>query len=264
MAKFRMNHQRSGRGGSSMIAKIGVLSFLLFATVFGFLQFSSSELPWWMPEPTKAEERFFLPSTNGKQTVIHRPYYSLALKENGASPCWAAYELRADRFGKPAKGQAAGEGDWVQAPLALPGDLGFARLSKKDTEIPENQVWQRTGNFQRMWSVLARQLRRWSIEEGMLYQTSGPWWKQNTGAVRPDRPDGYFRVAVDLNGPDFRGIGFLLENEGPIESLGNRVVSIDSIENLTGIDFFAELMLDSLEALIEGEYCPEDWTWSEQ
>ena len=47
-------------------------------------------------------------------------------------------------------------------------------------------------------------------------------------------------------------IGFLFDNERSVEPLGTYVVSVDSIETLTGMDFFAPLP-DELEDSIEAK-----------
>jgi endonuclease G len=53
-------------------------------------------------------------------------------------------------------------------------------------------------------------------------------------------------------------IGFLLPNRGSSDEIKSFVVSVDSIELITGIDFFHELP-DEIENRLESKINLEDW-----
>ena len=53
-------------------------------------------------------------------------------------------------------------------------------------------------------------------------------------------------------------IGFLLPNIGSSSELKSFIVSVDSIESITGIDFFHELP-DEIENKLESEIKLKDW-----
>ena len=54
------------------------------------------------------------------------------------------------------------------------------------------------------------------------------------------------------------GIGFILPNGSANQSIGRYAVSIDSVEDFTGIDFFP-VVTDSVEEEIEGNISGEHW-----
>lgn len=71
-------------------------------------------------------------------------------------------------------------------------------------------------------------------------------------------PSAYFKVFGDLDGPERKGIAFIMQNgvnEGPPISYA---VPIDSVEQLTGFDFFAALD-DAVEEAMESRIQPKDW-----
>jgi endonuclease G, mitochondrial len=69
-------------------------------------------------------------------------------------------------------------------------------------------------------------------------------------------PELYFKVAIDLE--NNRGIGFIMPNklcENPTETYA---VTIDSVENITGINFFYKLPND-IQSVVESQCNPLDW-----
>lgn len=94
-----------------------------------------------------------------------------------------------------------------------------------------------------------------------LYVVTGPLLRDGLPKVeraknKPTIPVYYFKVVVDKENK--RAIGFLMPNklcEGPTESYS---VSIDSIETLTGINFFASFP-DELENEIEKQKDVKPW-----
>lgn len=56
-------------------------------------------------------------------------------------------------------------------------------------------------------------------------------------------------------------IAFLLPNENSTKPLQQFVVSVDSLETLTGIDFFPELP-DSIESLLESRTDLSGWSFN--
>lgn len=71
-------------------------------------------------------------------------------------------------------------------------------------------------------------------------------------------PNAYFKVFGDLDGPERKGIAFIMQNgvnDGPPISYA---VPIDSVEQLTGLDFFPALD-DAVEEAIESRIEPKSW-----
>jgi endonuclease G len=68
---------------------------------------------------------------------------------------------------------------------------------------------------------------------------------------------------LDNSGKNPKAIGFIMRNESSTGSLTQFAVSVDSVENFTGIDFFPRFP-DETEQKIEQAICVSCWNWSIQ
>jgi endonuclease G len=73
-------------------------------------------------------------------------------------------------------------------------------------------------------------------------------------------PNAYYKVILNKHKGKEKMIGFVMKNEGSKSSLQSFVVSVDSVEVLTGIDFFP-LLEDSLETKLESLVLKNVWNW---
>ena len=73
-------------------------------------------------------------------------------------------------------------------------------------------------------------------------------------------PNQFYKVLIDANSGKIKMIAFLLAHENSNKPLCEFVVSVDSIEKLTGIDFFPQLQ-DSLENKLEASSRYKDWSF---
>ena len=63
---------------------------------------------------------------------------------------------------------------------------------------------------------------------------------------------------LDVTEPTIEGIAFVLPNESSKKPLGRFAVTIDYVEEMTGINFF-EALEDGLEERVEGSYSLLHW-----
>jgi endonuclease G len=92
---------------------------------------------------------------------------------------------------------------------------------------------------------------------------TGPILTKGLETIGPDKvsvPKYYYKVILDYTEPSIKGIGFILPNEGSKENLENFALSIDSVESVTGIDFF-NLLENRQENEIEKTLCLNCWSW---
>jgi endonuclease G len=78
------------------------------------------------------------------------------------------------------------------------------------------------------------------------------------GAHHVSIPKLFWKVIADLDGPDVKGIAFVMSNAAHDEPPISFAVPIDSVEKLTGLDFFAPLD-DATEARIESGFDLKAW-----
>lgn len=82
-----------------------------------------------------------------------------------------------------------------------------------------------------------------------------PYRKQTAKNNRKNKvvvPQQFFKVILSPYVKPMRAIGFLFNNKQAVEPLSTYAVTIDSIERLTNMDFFASLP-DEIENKIEAE-----------
>ncbi|MGA1226717.1 MAG: DNA/RNA non-specific endonuclease [Tamlana sp.] len=74
-------------------------------------------------------------------------------------------------------------------------------------------------------------------------------------------PNQFFKVLIDNNTGKTKMIAFLMPHKNSNKPLYEFVVSADSIEKLTGIDFFPELD-DTIEKKLEASSSYKDWSFN--
>lgn len=70
----------------------------------------------------------------------------------------------------------------------------------------------------------------------------------------------YYKVVYDLTPPQ-KMIGFIVPHEGSKASLSSFAVTVDAVEDATGLNFFSTLSEDQ-QAALEGTITIDAWDWS--
>ena len=71
-------------------------------------------------------------------------------------------------------------------------------------------------------------------------------------------PEEFYKIIFDKRGEDYRAIAFLMPNGETSGSFYDYTVSIDAIEQKTGIDFFPALP-DQVEQMLESNTDVRQW-----
>lgn len=289
MAKFRTNHGREGKGSSGTIIKVGIFGAIISGLFFLFNMFMGNS-----PSPSGGEkenevitetEDYYLPeSTTG--VVIRHQYYSLSYSEEQEQAEWVAYRLtrkelenpwvdRADSF-RPdpmVKTGSATPDDYRNSGydrghLVPAADRAFSEAAMEETFFMSN-ISPQAKNFNKgIWRELEELTRSWAKRDGQLYVITGPALKLKPkgtiGANEVAIPAAFYKVLLDLEEPQVKGIGFIIPNEVSFEPLYKFAVPIDRVEEITGIDFFGELMPQELEDEVEQNLNADLWEFSKQ
>ena len=106
-------------------------------------------------------------------------------------------------------------------------------------------------------------MRSFAVSEGDIYVVTGPILPQKKsltiGASQVTVPGSYYKVVWDRTPPE-KMIGFILPNAGSTKSLQSFAVTVDAVEQATGLDFFSELPKEQQEAL-ESTITVNAWKW---
>ena len=107
-----------------------------------------------------------------------------------------------------------------------------------------------TASFNRgIWKRLESTVRRWGAEFDSLYVTTGPLLTDSLDVIGSSVsvPNHFYKTVISFKGgKPFSSISFLLENKGSKSKLENFVISTDSLEKISNIDFNYHLNKHSL------------------
>ncbi|NJB86543.1 endonuclease G [Lewinella marina] len=281
MAKLRRNHARRGRSASGgTILKITLFALILFGMVWAFHRWNGARTP--VPyDSGYAAEAWFLPA-GGSGEVVEHTGFTLSYLEDWEQAEWVAYVLtrdhldrewtpRRDNFredplvttGSATDFDFRGSG-YDRGHLAPFADFAWDADQADETFYLSNISPQIPAFNQGIWRELEENVREWARHDGRLYVVTGPVTSLPPRAYigRDNRvaiPQSYYKVVLDLEDPEQKGIGFVIPNEVSTHPLAHYAMSIDEVEKITGIDFFPELMPADLEATIEARADPARW-----
>lgn len=114
-----------------------------------------------------------------------------------------------------------------------------------------------------IWKKLEAIVRNWVLKEKELYVVTGPIFKANYGVIGESKvtvPGYYYKVLYDPTGEQ-KMIALILPNEKSSRSLSSFAVTVDKLEEITGIDFF-ESLDDNIENKLESKSDIGKWEWT--
>lgn len=200
------------------------------------------------------------PLTTTTDTILSYTGFDLGYNEQFEQASWVAYVLtrdeinsgnvdRTDNFQSDtsiATGSASlkdyqGSG-FDRGHLAPAGDMKWSRNAMSESFLMSNMSPQAPSFNRGIWKKLEEQVRRWAIEKDSLYVITGPVLEPIHSFIGENEvgvPELYFKVLVDLSPPTHDFIAFLIPNAGSSKDLNDYAITVDSLEIVTGYDFFA-------------------------
>ena len=109
-------------------------------------------------------------------------------------------------------------------------------------------------------------MRNWANEYDTLYVVTGPLLSSNLPKIGPNGvsvPAFYYKAVLRYGSAGNQGIAFMLPNNSSNAHLQTFAISIDSLERVSGINFFHQLP-DDVETVIERQMCISCWNWQAQ
>jgi len=206
---------------------------------------------------------------SGEQ-IVYRSGYSLSYNEQHEQASWVAYALTADQVrgtvkrindfrvdpeiktGSASLSDYRGSG-YDRGHLAPAADMKWSTTVMSESFYMSNMSPQNPSFNRGIWKRLENQLRQWALDEQKLHIVTGGVLKEGLDTIGENQvsiPEYFYKVVLDYEKPILKGIGFILRNEKSEMPLEKYAVSIDSVEQLTGIDFYYSLP-DSIEDSIE-------------
>jgi endonuclease G len=145
--------------------------------------------------------------------------------------------------------------------LAPAADLSYDEEVLSESFYMSNMSPQRPGFNRGIWNSLENQVRDWAKENGNVWVITGPLFGKRPrkfGANQVHVPKAFYKIVFDFQEPELKMIGFILPNQVSKADLRSFACPIDSVETVSGFDFFTSLP-DSLEEKLESQYAELMW-----
>lgn len=211
--------------------------------------------------------------------VIEHTGYTVSYNRKRRNPNWVAYELTAEEVdGKEPrngdfipdpdlKGAQATDEDykncgWDRGHLAPAADMKWSKEAMEESFYLSNISPQNNNLNRGVWKSIEELTRDAAVKHKNVLVVTGPVFTKEKGLGKIGKnkvliPNGFYKVLL-INDCGYNGIGFYCENKAGKKKLSSYAVSIDSIEHITGIDFF-HMLPDEIENTVESEYNWNIW-----
>ncbi|MFV0565654.1 MAG: DNA/RNA non-specific endonuclease [Flavobacteriaceae bacterium] len=260
-----------------------VIAFLLLVGVYGYEHVLNQEEKTEFEkqgETVKPETKaHFLPTSTTGQ-IVHHQGYSLSYNEPYEQAEWVAYELKKEHlantnYNRPYfevdKAVKTGAADWRnyknsgydRGHLCPAGDKRYSKSAYDETFLTSNISPQDHDFNSGIWNTLEQKVRYWASKyNGVFVVTGGVLEKglETIGSEHVAVPNQFYKVLIDTSSGKTKMIAFLLPHKDSKKPLYEFVVPVDTIEKLTGIDFFPQLD-DTLENRLEASGSYKDWSF---
>lgn len=213
--------------------------------------------------------------------IVSHTYYTLSYSEDHEQAEWVYYVLnsnqlnssterknnfRPDNKVKTSSAQLydyKGSG-YDRGHLAPATDMKYNTISMSESFFMSNMSPQSPSFNRGIWKKIEKQFRDWSYKYGELVIITGPVLNgENYGSIGYNKvtiPKWYYKVAIDPSNYE-RNLAILIENKGSSASIKSFVVTIDYLEEFSGLDFFHNLS-DEIEESFESSIHTNLWDWN--
>lgn len=212
---------------------------------------------------------YLLPAKSLNQVIEHK-YYSLSYSEKDEQAEWVAYKLTVDNSNKKIKRKAHFRKDtkvetgsselkdyyksgYHRGHLAPAGSMRINDVSMDESFYMSNISPQKPKFNQGIWKRLENKVRIWSLMYDSLYVVTGPVLSKPIDVIGVNNvsvPREFYKTLVGFKKNKIKSIAFIIPNDKSDESIYSYSVSINEVEEITGLDFYFNFT-DSIENRIE-------------
>ncbi len=234
-----------------------------------------------LPKEPLSFETNFLHSSNGE--VVRHHFYTLSYIEKYEQAEWVCYALTKEELRQPnvprsdwfnpdplISTKSASHSDYkgsgyTRGHLVPAGDMSFDQMAMEETFYMSNMSPQLRGFNNGIWRELEEQTRDWTYQNNEVMIVSGPIVNTNPKFFKKKHiaiPTAFYKIIVDTSQPEIKAIAFIIPHEVSTKPLSSYAVSVDHVEEMTGINFFKKYNVPSIEK-IESSFNINKWPISE-
>lgn len=213
----------------------------------------------------------YLPSSSGE--VVSHNYYTLSYLEKYEQAEWVCYPLTKEILQRPnvprsdwfnpdplVSTKSADHYDYkgsgyTRGHLVPAGDMSFDETAMEETFYMSNMSPQLRGFNNGVWRELEEQSRDWTYQNKSVIVVSGPIISDNPKFIQKKHiaiPEAFYKIVLDISMPETKAIAFIIPHEVSTKPLSEYAVTIDKVEEETGIDFFQKYNLPTIEKIESG------------
>lgn len=259
------------------------IALLIILAVYGYEHFLKEEETATIIHKGKTVKKdtneYFLPTSTTGQ-IVHHEGYSLSYSEAHEQAEWVAYELKKSHLSSTNHKRPyfeiddavkTGAASWRnyknsgydRGHLCPAADKRYSKFAHDETFLTSNITPQEHQFNSGIWNKLEQKVRYWARKYDGIFVVTGGVLKGDMKTIGDERvsvPNQFYKVLIDNNTGRTKMIAFLMPHKDSNKPLYEFVVSVDTIEKLTGIDFFSELD-DALENELEASANYKGWSF---
>ncbi len=219
-----------------------------------------------------------IPELKGNELIIKREGFTVCFDTLKSQAQWVAWEItreeltgaveRSDRFRSDPllsrftdmatsysrsgfdRGHLAPAGDMTWSDSAMTHSFYYSNISPQDPKLNRG-----------LWKKTEEMARNAAEKNGRVFVITGPLFFSSDTIVLNGRlpvPGSFFKVIAVTGYNSIESIGFIFPNKPPEQTLFSYSVTVDSIEALTGMNFFPTLP-SKAEKSGEGSFTVSYW-----
>lgn len=220
--------------------------------------------------------------TDREEEIVYHTDFTLSYNRRRLLPNWVAWKLTPTRFkGKEQRaenfqpdftiqhGPIAYDSDYRQSGysrghMCPAADCKHSRAAMNECFLLSNICPQNKEFNAGDWAELESICRHWANVYDSIFVVCGPVVEKNVqyqtiGKNRVTVPQRFFKVVMRWNGRNRAdAIGFIYDNHARHHEMSYYAVSVDEVEQLTGIDFYPQLPKD-VERRAEATFDTRRW-----
>jgi endonuclease G, mitochondrial len=221
-----------------------------------------------------------LPALKFNKEIVAHTGFTLSYNEEHEVANWVAYKLTAaqatsslharsnyfmedpDVATGTAKEEDYQSTGYDRGQLVPAEDMAWSAESMKESFYYSNMTPQAPAFNRGVWRRLEELTRYWASYHDSIFVVTGPVLKEDLPTIgRVSVPQYFYKVILVYKPTGVKAIGFLLPNKASSATLRSFAIPVDSVEKLTGLDFFPRLP-DDVEQTAESNPVIEKWPWT--
>jgi DNA/RNA endonuclease G, NUC1 len=212
------------------------------------------------------------------EQIIKHTGFTVSYCEKHRLPHWVSYELtrdkvkgeypRTNKFVRDphVKGTSAHTSDYTHSGydrghMAPAADMRWSMDAMTESFFLSNICPQHPELNRQSWKTLEDKVRNWAVADSAIIIVCGPIVKERCKKIGDNKvsiPDGFFKVILSPFTNPPQAIGFLFKNKESVLPVKEYAVTVDSVEVVTGLDFFHHLP-DNVESIVEASINWKHW-----